>query len=66
VEREKKPRGRRKKRKKPREGRVGARLKHHHDAIDLSAKLDANDPGAMLGAKVIGAMMTATSPSHLC
>jgi hypothetical protein len=45
---------------------VGARLKHHHDAIDLGAKLGANDPGAMLGAKVIGAMMTVTSPPNLC
>jgi hypothetical protein len=61
----KNPRGRRKKRKKPREGRVGAELKHHHDAINLNAKLEANDPGAMLGAKVISVMVAATSPLHL-
>jgi hypothetical protein len=60
----KNPRGRRKKRKKPREGRVGAELKHHHDAINLNAKLEANDPGAMLGAKVISVMVAATSPPH--
>ena len=40
------PRGRRKKRKKARTGRLGIGLKHHLDAIDLGAKLDANNPGA--------------------
>ena len=68
--REKNSRGRRKKRKKPRAGRVGAGLKHHHGAIDLGAKIGANDLGAnnidaMLGAKNYGAMVVAMSTSRL-
>ena len=45
---EKNPRGRRKKRKKARAGRLGARLKHHLGAIDLGAVLGANNHGAKL------------------
>ena len=54
--REKNPRVRRKKRKKLRPGRLGlgGRLKHHLGAIDLDAKLGANNPGANdPGAKVV-------------
>ena len=46
----KNPRGIRKKRKKPRPGRLGGGLKHHLGAIDLGVKLGANNPGAKLGA----------------
>jgi len=61
VGREKKPRGRRKKRKKARAGSLDVGLKHHLGAIDLGtvlgannhdAKLGANNPGAKLGVKV--------------
>ena len=38
-------RGRRKKRKKPWPGRLGAGLKHHLNANNPGAKLGANDPG---------------------
>ena len=46
----KNPRGRRKKWKKARAGRLGAGLKHHLGAIDLGAVLGANNHGAKLGA----------------
>ena len=64
------PRGRRKKRKKTRAGRLGAGLKHHLDAIDLSAVLGANNHGAKiygakLGAKIYGAKVPAKSPPCL-
>ena len=48
----KNPRGRRKKRKKARTGRLNAGLKHHIGANNHDAKLDANNHGAKLGAKV--------------
>ena len=63
------PRGRRKKRKKARVGRLGARLKHHLGAIDLGAVLDANNHGAKLGANnhdaKLGTKMPVKSPSRL-
>ena len=43
-------RGGRKKRKKLRPGRLGAGLKHYLGAIDLGAKLGANDLGAEVAA----------------
>ena len=55
----KNPRGRKKKRKKPRPGRLGGWLKHHigagvigakPGAIDLGVKLGANDPGVEVAA----------------
>ena len=70
----KNPRGRRKKRKKARTGRLGIGLKHHLDAIDLGVALDANNHGAKLGAKIYGtkldvkiygAKLSAKSPSCL-
>ena len=58
--RQKNPRGRRKKRKKARTGRLGPGLKHHLGAIDLGAKiysaeLGARNYGAKLGARIYGA-----------
>ena len=53
----KNPRGRRKKRKKPRSGRLDAGLKHYLGAIDLGAKLDVNDPDVEVAA---------ISPPRLC
>ena len=50
--REKNPRGRKKKRKKARTGRLGPGLKHHLGAIDHGAKLDAKIYGAELGARI--------------
>ena len=44
----KNPRGRRKKRKKARTGRLEAGLKRHLDAIDLGVVLGANNHGARL------------------
>ena len=74
----KNPRGRRKKKKKARAGRLGTGLKHHLGAIDLGAvlgvnnhgaKLGANNHGAKLGAKlsakIYGAKVPAKSPSRL-
>ena len=70
----KNPRGRRKKRKKARAGRLGPELKHHLDVIDLGAVLGANNHGAKLGAKIYGtklgakiygAKVLAKSPPHL-
>jgi hypothetical protein len=58
---EKKPERGRKKRKKPRPGRLGVGLKHHFGAIDLGAKLDAND----LGTKNYCTEMAAMSPPPL-
>ena len=49
-------RGRRKKRKKARAGRLGPGLKHHLGAIDHDAKL---------GAKIYGAELSAKSPPRL-
>ena len=58
----KNPRGRRKKRKKARAGRLGARLKHHLGAIDLGAVLGANNHGAKIySAKIYGAKLSAKS-----
>ena len=56
----KNPRGRRKKRKMARAGRLGAGLKHHLGAIDLGAVLSANNHGAKLGAKIYGAELGAS------
>ena len=53
----KNPRGRRKKRKKARAGRLGPGLKHHLDAIDHGAKLGAKIYGAELGARINGAKL---------
>ena len=69
-EERKNPRGRRKKRKKTRAGRLGAGLKHHLGAIDLGAVLDANNHGAKLGAnnhgaKIYGKKVPAKSPPRL-
>ena len=65
----KNPRGRRKKRKNARAGRLDAGLKHHLDANNHSAKLDANNHGTKLGAKIygakLGAKVPAKSPPHL-
>ena len=47
----KNPRGRRKKRKKARAGRLGSGLKHHLDAIDHGAKLRARIYGVKLPVK---------------
>ena len=63
--REKNPRGRRKKRKKARAGRLGAGLKHHLGAIDLGVVLGANNHSAKLGAKIYGAKVLAKSPPRL-
>ena len=57
----KNPRGRRKKRKKVRAGRLGAGLKHHLGAIDPGAKIY----GAKLGARIYGAELPAKSPPSL-
>ena len=56
-ERKKNPRGRRKKRKKARAGRLGAGLKHKLGAVDLGAELGAKIHGAELG------VMSASTPS---
>ena len=52
----KNPRGRRKKRKKARPGRLGAGLKHH---------LGASNHGAKLGARIYGAKLPAKLPPRL-
>ena len=54
--REKDPRGRRKKRKKARAGRLEAGLKHHLGAID---------PGAKLRARIYGVKLPVKSPLRL-
>ena len=51
------PRGRRKKRKKARTGRLGPGLKHK-----LGAELDARSYSTELGARVTGAELPAMSP----
>ena len=61
----KNPRGRRKKRKKARAGRLQAGLKHHLGAIDPGAKLGIKIYGAKLGAKIYGAELPAKSPPRL-
>ena len=61
----KNPRGRRKKRKKARAGRLGAGFKDHLGAIDLGAVLGANNHGAKLGAKIYGVKVAAKSPPRL-
>ena len=53
----KNPRGRRKKRKKARAGRLGPGLKHHLSAIDHGAKLGAEIYGAELSARIYGAKL---------
>ena len=62
----KNPRGRIKKRKKARAGRLGAGLKHHLGAIDIGAKLGARIYGAKLGARIYDAKLPAKSPPRLC
>ena len=63
------PRGRRKKRKKARVGRLGPGLKHNLSAIDHGAKLDTKIYGAELGARIYGAKPSLASgsmaPSYL-
>ena len=65
----KNPRGRRKKKKKARAGRLGTGLKHHLGTIDLGTVLDANNHdakfGVKLGAKIYGAKVPAKSPPRL-
>ena len=61
----KNPRGRRKKRKKPRPGMLGAGLKHHFGAIVLGIKLGANNPGAKLDVNDLGTEVAAVSPPRL-
>ena len=61
--REKNPRGRRKKRKKARAGRLDAGLKHHFGAIDLGTENGANNHGAKLGANNLDAVIPARSAS---
>ena len=66
----KNPRGRRKKRKKARAGRLGPGLKHHlgakiYSARNYGAKLGARVTGAELGARVTGAEQPVMSPSRL-
>ena len=53
----KNPRGRRKKRKKARVGRLGPGLKHHLGAIDHGAELGAKIYGTKLGARIYGAKL---------
>ena len=71
----KNPRGRRKKRKKARVGRLGPGLKHHLGAIDPGTKLGAKIYGTKLGAMIYGAKLgariytaelPAKSPPRLC
>ena len=59
----KNPRGRRKKTKKARAGRLGTGLKHHLSARIFGAKLNANNHDAKLGAKIHGAELVAMSVS---
>ena len=59
----KNPRGRRKKRKKARVGRLGAWLKYKLGTVDLDAKLSAKIHGAELGAKIHDAELAAMSAS---
>ena len=56
----KNPRGRRKKRKKARTGRLGPGLKHHLGAIDHGTELSAK-----LGARIYGAELPAKLPPRL-
>ena len=68
--REKNPRGRRKKRRKARAGRLRAGLKHHLGAIDPDAKiydarLGAMIYGAKLGARIYGAELPVKSAPRL-
>ena len=63
--REKNPRGRRKKRKKTRAGRLEPGLKHKLAAGHPSAKLGTKIYGAELGARVTGAELPAMSPPCL-
>ena len=57
----KNPRGRRKKRKKARAGRLGPELKHHLGAIDHGAKLGAK----IYGAGIYDTELPAKSPPRL-
>ena len=59
------PRGRRKKRKKARPGRLGPGLKHHLGARIYSAELGARIYDAELSARVTGAELPAMSPPRL-
>ena len=58
-------RGRRKKRKKARAGRLGPGLKHHLGAIDHGAELDAKIYARIYGARIYGVELPAKSPSRL-
>ena len=65
-----KPRGRRKKRKKARAGRLGPGLKHQLGTIDHGAKvygseLGARNYGAELGVRVTSTDLPAMSPPRL-
>ena len=61
----KNPRGMRNKWKNARTGRLGAGLKYHLGAIDLSAVLGANNHGAKLSAKIYDAKVSTKSPPRL-
>ena len=60
--RQKNLRGRRKKRKKARAGRLGAGLKHHLGAIDLGFALGARIYGAKLPVKSLSRLRRAQDP----
>ena len=61
----KNPRGRRKKRKKARAGRLGPGLKHHLGAIDHGAELDAKIYARIYGARIYSAELPAKLPQRL-
>ena len=61
----KNPRGRRKKRKKARAGRLEPGLKHHLGAIDHGAELDAKIYARIYGARIYGVELPAKSPPCL-
>ena len=61
----KNPRGRRKKRKKARAGRLGAGLKYYLDSIDLGVVFDTNNHGAKLSVKIYCAKVPTKSPPRL-
>ena len=64
-EERKNPRGRRKKTKKARAGRLGPGLKYHLGAIYHDAELGAKIYGAKLGAWIYGAELPVKSPPRL-
>ena len=61
----KNPRGRRKKRKKARAGKLWPGLKHKLGASHPDVELGAKIYGAELGARVTGAELPTMSPPHL-